>query len=152
MVAGVTPATGRHCEACTLYPSLLTQTPAPERTPAWCGPDSLKDAAGPRSWRGVGVANEDWGRFGHSSLMSLCEPQPRASGGMCLLLTTACCPPVLRFPGELNTGKRPPAPYVLDLTRREVVKVSQGAVGDGGWGRGWAQGGVLQPNTQGCSK
>eukprot|EP00198_Chlamydomonas_reinhardtii_P011561 XP_001700898.1 acylaminoacyl-peptidase [Chlamydomonas reinhardtii] len=66
------------------------ETPAPERTPAWCGPDSLKDAAGPRSWRGVGVANEDW--------------------------------------GELNTGKRPPAPYVLDLTRREVVKVSQGAV------------------------
>ncbi|KAG2430962.1 hypothetical protein HXX76_009928 [Chlamydomonas incerta] len=61
------------------------ETPNPERTPAWCGPDSLKDAAGPRSWRGVGAANEDW--------------------------------------GELNTGKRPPAPFVVDLTRREVYKV-----------------------------
>ncbi|KAG2444971.1 hypothetical protein HYH02_008843 [Chlamydomonas schloesseri] len=61
------------------------ETPVPERTPAWCGPDPLKDAAGPRSWRGVGAANEDW--------------------------------------GELNTGKRPPAPFVLDLVRREVLKV-----------------------------
>lgn len=64
------------------------QTPSPERTPAWCGPESLKDAAGPKSWRGVGQAAEDW--------------------------------------GELNTGKRPPAPFVLDLARREVVKVRQG--------------------------
>ncbi|GLC61140.1 hypothetical protein PLESTB_001722500 [Pleodorina starrii] len=61
------------------------ETPAPERTPAWCGPESLKDAAGARSWRGVGAAVEDW--------------------------------------GELNSGKRPPAPFVLDLERREVTKV-----------------------------
>ncbi|KAG2495995.1 hypothetical protein HYH03_005919 [Edaphochlamys debaryana] len=61
------------------------ELPAPERTPAWGGPDALKDAAGPRSWRGVGAAAEDW--------------------------------------GELNTGKRPPAAFVLDLNRREVVKV-----------------------------
>ncbi|PNH08402.1 Acylamino-acid-releasing enzyme [Tetrabaena socialis] len=61
------------------------EAPAPERTPAWCGPESLKDAAGPKSWRGVGAAVEDW--------------------------------------GELNTGKRPPAPFVLDLTRREVLKI-----------------------------
>ncbi|EFJ40104.1 hypothetical protein VOLCADRAFT_100173 [Volvox carteri f. nagariensis] len=60
-----------------------------ERTPAWCGPESLKDAAGPRSWRGVGAAGEDW--------------------------------------GELNTGKRPPAVYVLDVERREVVKPATSA-------------------------
>ncbi len=77
------------------------QTPSPERTPAWCGPESLKDAAGPKSWRGVGQAAEDW--------------------------------------GELNTGKRPPAPFVLDLARREVLKVGFGGGGVrvkrvSGWG------------------
>ncbi|GLI63346.1 hypothetical protein VaNZ11_006269 [Volvox africanus] len=75
------------------------ETPPAERTPAWSGPESLKDAAGPRSWRGVGAAVEDW--------------------------------------GELNTGKRPPAPYVLDLERREVLQVpglpAENSVGQPTW-------------------
>jgi len=61
------------------------EVPASERTPSWGGPEALKDAAGPKSWRGVGPALEDW--------------------------------------GELNTGKRSPAVYVLDTKRREVIKV-----------------------------
>ncbi|KAG1675395.1 hypothetical protein FOA52_012314 [Chlamydomonas sp. UWO 241] len=61
------------------------ETPVREKTPAWGGPDSLKDAAGPKSWRGVGPALEDW--------------------------------------GELNTGKRAPGVFVLDLKRKEVLPV-----------------------------
>ena len=84
------------------------QLPASERTPAWCGPESLKDAAGPRSWRGVGAAVEDW--------------------------------------GELNTGKRPPAVFLLDLARGEVVKV--GGEGEGR-GRGHPQGAERSPQGLG---
>lgn len=61
------------------------QVPAWERTPAWGGPAALKDQAGPKSWKGVGAALEDW--------------------------------------GELNTGKRPPAVFVLDTERGEVQQV-----------------------------
>ena len=39
------------------------QGPPSEKTPAWCGPESLKDRAGPKSWRGVGAALEDWGEL-----------------------------------------------------------------------------------------
>ncbi|GIL78158.1 hypothetical protein Vretimale_7528 [Volvox reticuliferus] len=39
--------------------------------------------------------------------------------------------------GELNTGKRPPAPYILDLERREVLKVpglpAENSVGQPTW-------------------
>lgn len=63
----------------------VAEVPPSERTPAWGGPETLKDAVGSKSWRGVGVANEDW--------------------------------------GELNTGKRAPAVYVLDLKTLAVCKV-----------------------------
>ena len=39
------------------------QVPPSEKTPAWCGPETLKDKAGPKSWRGVGSALEDWGEL-----------------------------------------------------------------------------------------
>ena len=34
-----------------------------ERTPAWGGPEAAKDEAGPRTWRGVGPALDDWGEL-----------------------------------------------------------------------------------------
>lgn len=40
-----------------------SQAPVEERTPAWGGPESLKDKAGPKSWRGAGPALEDWGEL-----------------------------------------------------------------------------------------
>lgn len=46
---------------------------------------SCVHAAGPKSWRGVATAEEDW--------------------------------------GELNTGKRSPAVYVLDARTKAVAKV-----------------------------
>ncbi|MEW5307421.1 MAG: hypothetical protein WDW36_009819 [Sanguina aurantia] len=66
--------------------------PPSERTPAWGGPDSLKDTAGPKSWRGVGTVEEDW--------------------------------------GELNTGKRPPQLFVLDLSTRTVLQTSASFTSD----------------------
>jgi acylaminoacyl-peptidase len=67
------------------------EVPPAEKTPAWCGPEALKDSAGPKSWRGQGTANEDW--------------------------------------GELNTGKRAPAVYVLDLKTKAVTKVGKSRQG-----------------------
>jgi hypothetical protein len=35
-----------------------------EKTPQWGAPeDGPKDAAAPRTWRGVAAANEDWGEL-----------------------------------------------------------------------------------------
>ncbi|KAL6764745.1 acylaminoacyl-peptidase [Haematococcus lacustris] len=57
-----------------------------ERTPAWGGPEALKDAAGTKSWRGVAAHQEDW--------------------------------------GELNTGKRPPQVFILDIAAATVIQAS----------------------------
>ena len=46
----------------TIPPSRL-QVPPSEKTPAWCGPEALKDKAGPKSWRGAGPALGDWGEL-----------------------------------------------------------------------------------------
>eukprot|EP00798_Chlamydomonas_sp_ICE-L_P011997 gene11997-15092_t len=39
------------------------EVPVSEKTPAWGGPDSLKDQVGTKSWRGIGPVVEDWGEL-----------------------------------------------------------------------------------------
>jgi acylaminoacyl-peptidase len=42
----------------------MLQAPVAEKTPQWGAPeDGPKDAAAPRSWRGVAAATEDWGEL-----------------------------------------------------------------------------------------
>ena len=122
-----------------------------EKTPAWCGPESLKDRAGPKSWRGVGAALEDWGELNTGECV--CVGGGMRVGGL------RGCGGVAGDWGELNTvgggggawpfrrlkavagdrshltilavlfspaGKRAPAVFVLDTVRSEVVKVRAG--------------------------
>eukprot|EP00197_Chlamydomonas_leiostraca_P007936 CAMPEP_0202863236 /NCGR_PEP_ID=MMETSP1391-20130828/3945_1 /ASSEMBLY_ACC=CAM_ASM_000867 /TAXON_ID=1034604 /ORGANISM="Chlamydomonas leiostraca, Strain SAG 11-49" /LENGTH=784 /DNA_ID=CAMNT_0049542847 /DNA_START=190 /DNA_END=2544 /DNA_ORIENTATION=- len=80
------------------------EVPPGEKTPVWCGQESLKDAAGAKGWRGVGTANEDW--------------------------------------GELNTGKRLPAVYVLDAVTRTVIKATASLPAEVSFGQpAWCPGG-----------
>lgn len=46
---------------------IVLQAPHEVKTPAWgnsaAGPEPAKDAAAPRTWRGVGEWGEDWGEL-----------------------------------------------------------------------------------------
>ena len=79
----------------------VAESPIAVKTPEWNaaakGPDGKKkEGAGPKSWRGIGEFQEDW--------------------------------------GELNTGKRSPALFVLDYPSGEVTAV-QGLPEDSSFGQ-----------------
>ncbi len=100
------PASPAAFTSCLLWsrPVPAPQLPASEKTPAWCGPESLKEAAGPKSWRGVGQALEDWGELNTGE-----QSHVEGRGGR--------VGQVLEDWGELNTTIKlgPATPHLLSL-------------------------------------